>query len=126
MPRREEGKVAEARRCQNFLFNLFLFPSFIHSFILETYIAPLQDTTTQRSSQPSHGQRRKTSGKCKIWKGGSSARNAAQWGDHPMPMGPQLIYLTPTCPAFHQPKILPTIVPAQCLLSVPPTTCTYV
>ena len=32
---------------------------FIHSFILETYIAPLQDTTTQRHSQPSHGQRRK-------------------------------------------------------------------
>ena len=27
---------------------------FIHSFILETYIAPLQDTTTQRRSQPSH------------------------------------------------------------------------
>jgi len=32
---------------------------FIHSFILETYIAPLQDTTTQRRSQPSHGQRRR-------------------------------------------------------------------
>ena len=32
--------------------------SFIHSFIMETYIAPLQDTTTQRCSQPSHGQRR--------------------------------------------------------------------
>jgi len=30
--------------------------SFIHSFILETYIAPLQETTTQRRSQPSHGQ----------------------------------------------------------------------
>jgi len=25
----------------------------IHSFILETYIVPLQDTTTQRHSQPS-------------------------------------------------------------------------
>src|SRR6218665_2599330 len=33
--------------------------SFIHSFILETYIAPLQDTATQRRSQPSHGQRRR-------------------------------------------------------------------
>ena len=43
---------------------------FIHSFILETYIAPLQDTTTQRSSHPSHGQRRRTSESCKIWKGG--------------------------------------------------------
>src|SRR6218665_3350219 len=32
--------------------------SFIHSFILEPYTAPLQDTTTQRRSQPSHGQRR--------------------------------------------------------------------
>src|SRR6218665_2922868 len=35
--------------------------SFIHSFILETYIAPLQESTTQRRSQPSHGQRRRTS-----------------------------------------------------------------
>src|SRR6218665_1036069 len=26
----------------------------IHSFILETYIEPLQETTTQRRSQPSH------------------------------------------------------------------------
>src|SRR6218665_3103011 len=51
--------------------------SFIHSFILETYIAPLQETTTQRRSQPSHGQKR-TSERCKIWKGGPSARNAAQ------------------------------------------------
>ena len=33
---------------------------FIHSFILETYIAPLQDTTTQRRSQPNNGQRRRT------------------------------------------------------------------
>src|SRR6218665_843886 len=31
----------------------------IHSFILETYIAPLQETTTQRRSQPSHGQKKK-------------------------------------------------------------------
>jgi len=33
--------------------------SFINSFILETYIAPLQETTTQRRSQPSHGQKRR-------------------------------------------------------------------
>src|SRR6218665_401714 len=33
---------------------------FIHSFILKTYIAPLQETTTQRRSQPSHGQKRRT------------------------------------------------------------------
>src|SRR6218665_3526686 len=31
-----------------------------HSFILKTYIAPLQETTTQRRSQPSHGQKRRT------------------------------------------------------------------
>src|SRR6218665_2400061 len=31
---------------------------FIHSFILETYIAPLQEITTQRRSQPSHEQKR--------------------------------------------------------------------
>jgi len=41
--------------------------SFIHSFILirsfilETYIAPLQDTTTRRRPEPSHGQRRNIS-----------------------------------------------------------------
>src|SRR6218665_2363653 len=40
-----------------------------HSFILETYIVPLQDTTTQKRTQHSHCQRRKTSRKCKIWKG---------------------------------------------------------
>jgi len=34
--------------------------SFIHSFILETYIAPVEETTTQRRSQPSHGQKRRT------------------------------------------------------------------
>src|SRR6218665_1552114 len=31
-----------------FLHNASLLCSFIHSFILETYIAPLQETTTQR------------------------------------------------------------------------------
>ena len=40
--------------------------SSFHSFIHETYIAHLQVITTQRRSQPSHGQRR-TSGRCKIW-----------------------------------------------------------
>src|SRR6218665_1171243 len=62
---------------------------FIHSFILETYIAPLQETTTQRHSPPGHGQKRRTSERCKIWKGGPSARNAAQRGDHSMLMDPQ-------------------------------------
>jgi len=38
----------------------FFLCSFIRSFILKTYIAPLQETTTQRRSQPSHGQKRKT------------------------------------------------------------------
>src|SRR6218665_2471358 len=63
--------------------------TFIHSFILETYIAPRQETTTQRRPQPSHGQKRRTSERCKIWKGGPSARNAAQRGDHSMLMDPQ-------------------------------------
>ena len=62
---------------------------FIHSFILDTYITPLQEATTQRRSQPSHGQKRRTSERCKIWKGGPSARNAAQRGDHSMLMDPQ-------------------------------------
>ena len=44
--------------------------NFIHSFILETYIAPLQDTTTQRRSQPSHGQRRSLEGVEKFGRGG--------------------------------------------------------
>jgi len=35
--------------------------SHFHSFILETYIASLQETTTHRHSQPSHGQKRRTS-----------------------------------------------------------------
>ena len=38
----------------------------IHSFILGTYIAPLQDTTTPRRSQPIHRQRRRTWRRCKI------------------------------------------------------------
>jgi len=53
----------------------------IHTLILDTYIGPLPETTTQRRFQPSHGQRRMTSERCKIWKGGPSARNAAQRGD---------------------------------------------
>src|SRR6218665_3994321 len=71
-------------------FTFFTYFMLIHSFILETYIAPLQETrpTTQRCSQPSHGQKR-TSERCKIWKGGPSARNADQSGDHSMLMDPQ-------------------------------------
>src|SRR6218665_1092141 len=64
--------------------------SFIYSFILETYIAPLQETTTQSSSQPSHRQRRRTSERCKIWKCGSPEGTTAQRGDHSMLMDPQL------------------------------------
>src|SRR6218665_1017619 len=62
---------------------------FIHSFILETYIVPLQETTTQGCSQPSHRQKRRTSERCKIWKGGPSAGNAAQRGVHSILMDPQ-------------------------------------
>jgi len=36
-----------------------------NSFIHETYIVPLQDTTIQRRFQPSHGQRRRTWRRCK-------------------------------------------------------------
>src|SRR6218665_1427178 len=52
----------------------------IHSFILETYIAYLQETTTQRRSQLSHGLKRRASERCKIWKGGPSEGTAAQMG----------------------------------------------
>src|SRR6218665_322254 len=44
------------------------FANFLHSFILETYIAPPQDTTTQRRSQPSHDQR--LEGDVKFGRGG--------------------------------------------------------
>src|SRR6218665_2462821 len=44
--------------------------SFIHSGDL---YSALQDITIQRRSQLSHGKRRTTSERCKIWKGGSSA-----------------------------------------------------
>jgi len=37
---------------------------FNQSFILETYIAPLRNTATQRRSQPSHSQRSRT---CKYY-----------------------------------------------------------
>src|SRR6218665_1320779 len=49
---------------------------FIHSFNLETYIAPIRDTrpTIHRRSKSSRGQRRRTSGRCKIWKCGPSAK----------------------------------------------------
>jgi len=77
----QKHNMNTASKCSVFLLQ------HIHSFILETYVAPLQDTTTLRRSQPSHSQRRRTSGRCKIWKGRSSARNAAQQGDHSMPMG---------------------------------------
>jgi len=42
---------------------------FIHSFILETDIATLQETTAQRRSQPSHGHKRRTSERCKNLEG---------------------------------------------------------
>src|SRR6218665_1740076 len=59
----------------------------ILSFILKTYISPVQET--QSRYQPSHYQSRKTSDRCRIWKGRSSARNATQRGDHSMLMDPQ-------------------------------------
>src|SRR6218665_445887 len=52
------------------------------------YIAPRQETTTQRCSKPSHGQGR-TSERCKIWKGGPPEGTAATRGDHSMKMEPQ-------------------------------------
>jgi len=89
----------------------YIIHSFIHSFI--TYIAPLQDTTTQRRSQLSHGQRRRTWGRYKIWKGRSSARNAVRQGDHSMPMGPQ-----PLCKdRLHQRRQSP--LSQWCILHIP-------
>jgi len=61
----------------------------IHSFIHSLILAPLQETTTRRHSQLSCGQRRMTSEKCNIWKGGPSARKAVNKGDHSMLMDPQ-------------------------------------
>src|SRR6218665_35110 len=52
----------------------YVYQTEFHSFILETYIAPLQET--QRRSQPSHGQIRRASERCKTWKGGPPERNA--------------------------------------------------
>src|SRR6218665_230664 len=69
--------------------------SYIHSFIHseEIYVVPLQENTSQRRSQASHDQRRRTSERCKILNGGPSARYAAQREDHfilkdPQPKGP--------------------------------------
>ena len=62
--------------------------SFIHSIVMETYIAPLKETTTQKRSQPSHGQRR-TWERCKIWMGGPSEGIAAQREDHSRLMDPR-------------------------------------
>ena len=46
--------------CHNWLTEIDKVPIAVsHSFILETYIAPLQETTTQRRSQHSHGQKKK-------------------------------------------------------------------
>src|SRR6218665_157342 len=58
-------------------------------FLLFIHSGDLYRASLRHYSKPSHGQRRKTLGKCKSWKGGSSARNADQRGDHSMLMGPQ-------------------------------------
>src|SRR6218665_2837856 len=66
------------------------YDTLIHSFIHsgDLYSAS-KKTTTQRRSQPSHGQKRRTSERFKIWKGVPSARNAAHRGDHSMLKDPQ-------------------------------------
>src|SRR6218665_851252 len=61
----------------------FFIHSLIHSFL------SLQETTTQRRFKPSHGQRRRTSKRCTIWKGGLSEVTATQREDHSMLMDPQ-------------------------------------
>src|SRR6218665_440782 len=62
--------------------------SFIHSFILETYSASSRDYYSEAlPAQPRT--KKKDLERCKIWKGGPSARNAAQSGDHSMLMDPQ-------------------------------------
>lgn len=61
-----------------------------YSFIIpDICVGPLQVTSTQRCSQPSYSQRRRTSERRKIWKGGPSARNAARRANHSMLMDPQ-------------------------------------
>ena len=60
----------------------------IHSVILETSIAPLQETTTERCSQPTQGQRRRTSERCKIWKGGPSEGTAEKFITYNKPFIP--------------------------------------
>jgi len=49
-------------------------PYFIHSFILEMYIAPLQETTTQRGASSPVLAKVERPWKCKIWKGRPSWR----------------------------------------------------
>src|SRR6218665_1149613 len=72
----------------NYIINIY-YLLVSYSFILETYIAPLKETITHRRSKPSHGQRRSTSERCKIWKGGPPEGTAAKRGFHSMPMDPQ-------------------------------------
>src|SRR6218665_1323650 len=62
---------------------------FIHSFILKTSIAPLQDTTSllllRGAHSPVTAKEERVEGNVKFGR----ARNAAQRGDHFMMMGPQ-------------------------------------
>src|SRR6218665_2995482 len=51
---KERLTLVENHRTHNRLIGLL-----IHSFIMGTCVAPLQDTTTKRRSQPSHGRRTK-------------------------------------------------------------------
>src|SRR6218665_3901975 len=64
---------------------------FIHSFIHSFWrlIQRLFKRLLLRGAPSSVTDKKKTSERCQIWKGGPSARNEAQRGDHSMLMDPQ-------------------------------------
>src|SRR6218665_2668446 len=65
--------------------------SFIHSFIHsgDLYSAYSRDYYSEALPAQSRTKKKDLRERCKIWKGGPSARNAAQTGDHSMLMDPQ-------------------------------------
>jgi len=66
--------------------------SFIHSFIHSGDLYSTSSRDYYSEALPDQPQtKRRTSERCKIWKGGPSARNAAQRGVHSMLMDPQPI-----------------------------------
>ena len=69
------------------ILNLADYNKYIHSGDL--YSASSRHYYSETLSAQLRPKKKKTWGKCTIWKGGSSARNTAQQGDHFMPMSLQ-------------------------------------